>query len=240
MKTILEICREVADLAATKRPVNLFDKNSQQESIFLSVAKSALDSLLRYGDWQELTKEGCLRTVEGRTQYPISEFLPDFYCLLNNTIFIKDSKERIIGAITPEHWMREKYFFSPGNGIKFKIQNGRFVFLTPPAGGLRIVFQYRSNGIVWDFDTFEEKSVLTANTDVPIFDEYLVKLNILWRWLKRSGLDYGEEYDEFQRELKKRFGSERAAANINLAYQTENQSLGGVTINEIKVSSTGQ
>ena len=93
MKTILEICREVADLAATKRPSNLFDESSQQESIFLSVAKSALDSLLRYGDWQELTKEGCLRTVEGRTQYPISEFLPDFYCLLNNTIFIKNHSQ---------------------------------------------------------------------------------------------------------------------------------------------------
>lgn len=240
MKTILEICREVADLAATKRPNDLFDANSQQESIFLSVAKSALDSLLRYGDWQELTKEGCLRTVEGRTQYPISEFLPDFFCLLNNTIFIKDGKERIIGAITPEQWMREKYFSSPSNELKFKIQNGRFVFLTPPAGGLRIVFQYRSNGIVWDFDTFEEKSSLTANTDVPVFDEYLVKLNILWRWLKRSGLDYGEEYDEFQRELKKRFGFEHAAANINLTKSDNGLSETGVIINEVKISSTGQ
>lgn len=236
MKTILEICREVADLAATKRPNNLFDANSQQESIFLSVAKSALDSLLRYGDWQELTKEGCLRTVEGRTQYPISEFLPDFYCLLNNTIFIKDSQERVIGAITPEQWMREKYFFNPSTELKFKIQNGRFVFLTPPAGGLRIVFQYRSDGVVWDFDTFEEKSALTANTDVPIFDEYLVKLNILWRWLKRSGLDYGEEYDEFQRELKKRFGAEHTAANICLARSQENLADAGVTYNEVKVS----
>lgn len=240
MKTILEICREVADLAATKRPDNLFDANSQQESIFLSVAKSALDSLLRYGDWQELTKEGCLRTVEGRTQYPIAEFLPDFYCLLNNTIFIKDSKERVIGAITPEQWMREKYFSSPGNNLKFKIQNGRFVFLTPPAGGMRIVFQYRSNGVAWDFDTFEEKSKLTANTDVPVFDEYLVKLNILWRWLKRSGLDYGEEYDEFQRELKKRFGAEHAAADICLAHPADNLGKTGVIVNEIKVSSKGQ
>ena len=219
MKTILEICREVADLAATKRPDNLFDANSQQESIFLSVAKSALDSLLRYGDWQELTKEGCLRTVEGRTQYPISEFLPDFYCLLNNTIFIKDSKERIIGAITPEQWMREKYFYSSGNELKFKIQNGR---------------------VVWDFDTFEEKSSLTSNTDVPVFDEYLVKLNILWRWLKRSGLDYGEEYDEFQRELKKRFGSEHSSSDINLAKSAECAELGGVIINEVKIGNTGQ
>ena len=60
MKTILEICREVADLAAVKRPDDLFNTSSQQNSIFLSVAKSTLDSLLRYDNWQELTKEGCL------------------------------------------------------------------------------------------------------------------------------------------------------------------------------------
>ena len=217
MKTILEICREVADLAAVKRPNDLFNENSQQESIFLSVAKSALDSMMRYGDWEELTKEGSLRTVCGKSQYIISEFAPDFYSLLNNTIFIKDSQERVIGAITPQQWMAEKYFHSPSNNIKFKIQNGRFVFLDPPPGGVKIVFQYRSNHIVWDFNTFEEKSVLTANTDVPIFDEYLVKLNILWRWLKRSGLDYTEEFNEYQRELKKRYGGALATQDIDLA-----------------------
>ena len=104
---------------------------------------------------------------------------------------------------------------------------------------MRIVFQYRSNGVAWDFDTFEEKSKLTANTDVPVFDEYLVKLNILWRWLKRSGLDYGEEYDEFQRELKKRFGAEHAATDICLAHPADNFGKTGVIVNEVKVSSKG-
>lgn len=235
MKTILEICREVADLAAAKRPNDLFDENSQQESIFLSVAKSALDSMLRYGDWQELTKEGCLRTVCGKTQYPIETFAPDFYCLLNNTIFIKDSMERVVGAITPEQWMREKYFFSPGTEIKFKIQNGRFIFLTPPPGGMKIVFQYRSNNIVWDFTSFEEKNVLTENTDVPIFDEYLVKLNILWRWLKRSGLDYTEEFNEYEREIKKRYGTELATHDIDLAHRS-GEIREGVVVNAGKSS----
>jgi len=233
MKTILEICREVADLAATKRPDNLFAENSQQESIFLSVSKSALDSMLRYGDWQALTREGCLHTTAGKEQYIINEFLPDFYCLLNNTIFIKDGNDRIIGAITPEQWMKEKYFYNPGTEIKFKIQNGRFMFLTPPAENIRVVFQYRSNNIVWDFDTFEEKNALTANTDIPIFDEYLVKLNILWRWLKRSGLDYAEEYNEYQNELKKRFGAELATHNICLAHTLPDTDNGGVIIHEV-------
>lgn len=230
MKTILEICREVADLAATKRPNDLFDTRSQQEAIFLSVAKSTLDSLMRYGDWQELVKDGCLRTIEKTDSYKISDFAPDFYCLINNTIYIKDTGERIIGAITPAQWRKEKIFNSESTGIRFKIQNGMFKFLTPPAGGMKIVFQYRSDSVVWDFNTFAEKSDITANTDVPLFDEYLVKLGILWRWLKRSGLDYSEEYEEYRREIKKRFGSELAIEDISLAKRCDIKDQ-GVTIN---------
>ena len=136
---------------------------------------------------------------------------------------------------SPEEWARDKRFNCSGVGIKFKIQNNRFVFLTPPPSGMRIVFQYRSNNIVWDFNTFEEKSVLSSNTDVPIFDEYLVKLNILWRWLKRSGLDYTEEYQEYYRELKKRFGASMATKDIilcNPLFDIEQ----GVIINAITVN----
>ena len=230
MKTILEICREVADLAAVKRPDDLFNTSSQQNSIFLSVAKSALDSLLRYGNWQELTKEGWLRTVKGKKQYFISDYIPDFYCLLNDTIFIKDTNEKVIGSVTPEQWMHDKYFGGNSCCVKFKIQNGRLIFLDELKSRVKIVFQYRSNNIVWDLKTFEEKNTLTSNNDVPIFDEYLVKLGILWRWLKRSGLDYSEEYAEYERELKKRFGSSLAMRDINLAGSGENNDE-GVKIN---------
>ena len=155
MKTILEICQEVADLAAVKRPNDLFNVNSQQESIFLSVAKSALDSMLRYGDWQELIKEGCLYTIPQQKQYIITDFAPDFYSLLNDTIYIKDVYERVIGAITPTQWMQEKCFCAPDTEVKFKIQNGRVMFLNLPDAPIKIIFQYRSNNIVGDYHTFE-------------------------------------------------------------------------------------
>ena len=109
MKNILKICQEAADLTATQKPTDLFSGSSQQEAIFLSVAKDTLDSLLRYGDWQELTKEGKLCTTCHQSNYLISDFCPDFYSLLNNTVYIKDSSEKVIGAITPEEWMKEKY-----------------------------------------------------------------------------------------------------------------------------------
>lgn len=233
MPSILEICQEVADITSTQRPSDLFDVNSQHNAIFLSVAKYELDSLMRYGDWQDLTKEAVLRTVAGKTVYPINNIVGDFYAILNNTVYIRDEMKKIIGAITPEQWMREKYFACPDIDIKFKIQNNAIKFLTPPPDGCYIVFQYRSNAVCLDARTFEEKPYLTANSDMPIFDPYVVKLGITWRWLKRNGMDYTEEYNEYQSELKKKFGTGLATKDIELSGSGDGTEdvYGGVVVN---------
>lgn len=231
MKSILAVCCEVADLAATKRPEDLFNTASQQDAIFLSVAKAALDSILRYGDWPELTKEGLIRTSGGRTNYLLDEVCPDFYSLLNDTIYIKDYSEKIIGAVTPQDWMKEKYFSENSSGIKFKFQNKMIKFLSPPPDNIRIVFQYRSDTVCFDAaQGYMEKSSITKNTDIPIFDNYLVKLGVLWRWLKRNGMDYTEEFAEYEREIKKKYASSLAVKNINLS-NSFNEIDTGVTIN---------
>lgn len=232
MNSILEICQEVADIVAVQRPSDLFRSNSQHDAIFLSVAKSALDSLMRYGDWQDLTKEAAILTVKGKTVYPICNIVSDFYSLLNNTIYVKDSAEKVIGAITPEQWMKDKYCNCADADLKFKIQNDCIKFLQAPPPAVKIVFQYRSNAVCTDAVTFEDKPALTKNSDIPIFDRYVVKLGIIWRWLKRNGMDYTEEYNEYQQELNKKFGTGLATKDIDLAEGVFTDiNYGGVIIN---------
>ena len=82
MASILEICQDAAALAATQKPQNLFDSSSLHEAIFLSIAKSTLESLRRYGDWQELIKEGVLKTHENKKIHLsscYSPYLPDIH-----------------------------------------------------------------------------------------------------------------------------------------------------------------
>lgn len=215
MKTILEICQEAADMAATQKPVDLFSTSNLNDQIWLSVAKTELDSLMRYGNWQELTKNAVVYTTPSQRVYPLSMIAPDYYCLLQNTVYVKDRAEKVIGAITPEQWAQDKCFNVNGD-VKFKIQKDRLIFLNDP-GEWGVHFTYRSGNIVIDNGTFEEKGKLENNSDFPIFDEHLVKLGVLWRWLKRTGLDYTEEFNEYQRELKKRFGVGLATQNIKLA-----------------------
>lgn len=216
MKSILTLCQEVADLAAVKRPESLFSSPSMSDEIFLSVARSALDSILRYGDWPELTKEAVLQTIPCKKDYLLNEICPDFYSMLPNTIYIKDRSERIIGAINPQIWMQSKYFYDDRGLVKFKLQNGMLKFLNLPDEPVKIVFQYRSDSVCYDAKTYQEKSGLTSDSDIPVFDEYLVKLGILWRWLKRSGLDYGEEYAEYENEIKKKFSASTVTQDIAL------------------------
>ncbi len=231
MKSILDICQEVADLAAVKRPESLFSANSMSDIIFLSVAKSTLDSLLRYGDWPELTKEAILQTNSSQQNYWLEDICPDFYSLLPNTIYIKDMSEKVIGAINPEKWMKSKYLSDDAGVVKFKLQNNCLKFLNLPAEPVKIVFQYRSNIICMSSKTFQEKSELTSDTDIPVFDYYLVKLGILWRWLKRSGMDYAEEYAEYESEVKKKFSASVVSEDIPLSEYCIDNLNGGVKIN---------
>lgn len=237
MSSVLEICQDVARLAAVQPPSNLFNPLSQHDGIFLSVITSTLESLRRYGEWQELTKEGNLTTFPNKKSYLITDFCPDFFSLIHNTIYIKDEKKSVIGAITAEQWMKQQIFEVPSLNLSFKIQGNRLLFSKEPGACYTIVFNYRSNALVYELDkyrTIVEKPKITANTDVPVFDEYLVKLGALWRWYKRNGMPYEEEFNEYEQEVKAHFGMSLAKKDIFLAgYYFENE-CDGVMINAVQ------
>ena len=232
MKNILEICQEVADMAAVARPKDLFSGQSEHENIFKSTAIETLDDLLEYGDWRDSIRQGEIVTNCSQKDYNIKEFCDDFYSLMNETVYIKDTQEKIVGSITPEHYLKEKVFNCPSLDIKFLFQNGRLRFLSLPKGNYKIVFMYRSNAIVYDPTRgYEEKSEFTKYTDIPIFDDNLVKKGVYWRWLRRNGMDYQEEFNSYERALNRTFGTERAAQDINLAGNLfDGNDLGGVYI----------
>lgn len=215
MSGILTIAQEAADICAVQRPTDLFSNASQNNILFASVVKSTLSSLMRHADWQCLIREAVLHTTAGRTDYVIGQIAPDFYSLVHESFYIEDSSRRIIGAISQAQWAKEKQFHCPEIDVLFKIENNMIRFAKDP-GEIFVRFAYKSKAVCVDAATGTAKDEMTANTDVPVFDEYLVKLGIIWRFQKRSGLDYAEEYNEYIRELNKSHAASSALADICL------------------------
>ena len=215
MTNILTIAQDAADICAVQRPTTLINSNIQNDQLFASVVKSTLDSLMRHATWQQITRDATFQTYEGQREYLWDNIVPDFYSLVGETLYMKDNMRFVIGAISEELWAREKQFHTPEIDILFKIQNNKIKFLKD-VGNLTFHFTYKSNAVCYDAKTEEPKSKITADTDVPVFDPYLVKLGIVWRFNKRSGLDYAEEYNEYQRELEKSYSATKAAGDIML------------------------
>lgn len=212
---ILQIAQDAADICAVQRPTSLFNTNMQNDQLFASVVKSTLDSLMRHADWQAITRDTSFTTSQGQTEYLLDNIAPDFHCLVGETLYIEDNMRFVIGAITEERWAREKQFHVPEIDVLFKIQNNKIKF-AKDVGATTFHLTYKSNAVCYDAVTEQPKSNITANTDVPVFDPYLVKLGIIWRWNKRSGLDYAEEYNEYQRELNKSYAETKSAGDIKL------------------------
>ena len=212
---ILDIAKDAADICAVQRPTNLINSSLQNDQLFASVVNSTLSSLMRHANWQAITRDTSFQTHEGQTEYLIENIASDFQSLVNDTLYIEEDLRFVIGAISEQLWAREKQFHVPEIDLFFKIQNNKIKFLKDP-GNLTLHMTYKSNAVCYDADTENPKSSITKNTDIPVFDAYLVKLGIIWRWLKRSGLDYAEEYNEYQKELDKSYAETKSAGDIML------------------------
>lgn len=217
MTNILDIAKSAANMCAVQEPATLVNPTTQNDQLFASVVQSTLDSLMRSCDWQTLEREAVLYTNDGQKNYALDSIAPDIYSIISGSLWDKGSMRSVIGGMTQESWRQHKQYHIPVVDIYFKIQNNQIMFLKNP-GCLEIRFGYRSNAVVIDQKTAEPKTSITKDSDVPVFDEYLVKLGIIWRWLKRSGMDYAEEYDEYVHELNKSYALAKAPGEINLAY----------------------
>lgn len=230
---LLSIAQEAAAIVGTEPPQSLFNKFNPQSILFLSLMTDTLEALKRYGDWQQLSREASF-FITHEDVYQMEDIVEDFFCLTPDTIYIKDKKEKIIGSVSAETFMRSKVFKTEDGQVKFQLKGNAFCFTKRPPIGSKVVFQYRSSAVVREKNKLNGevvfKSTPTKDTDIPLFDRYLIKLSLIWRWYKRNAMAYDEEFFEYKSELKKAFMTTQAMENISLVRNPLTSHQGGIYV----------
>ncbi len=217
---ILTIAQDVAAIVGTEQPETLFNKTNTQSILFLSLLRDAFESVRRYANWSQTMRTGSFYILDGQTIYPLNEICEDFFSLVADTVYIQDAGKKVIGSVSPESYMRTKSFKNNPLGECFYFRNNAFHFIHLPPVGSKIIFQYQTKNIVSEPELKNGeriyRSELLKDTDIPVFDAYLIKLGLIWRWYKRNGMPYDEEYQEYIKELKKAYSADRMIENISL------------------------
>ena len=201
--TLLSICQDVVrEIGLIPVPSSVVGNNgSELAQRLLGVCNLAGEKLARAHDWTDLMAEFTVTLASGDADYALPA---DFNRFSDETLWNRNTDRKLDGPITQREWQQIQ-----GNNINAGIYqkwrkrgNQLLITPTPAAGdvGHVIYGEYVSKN--WcESSGGTDQSTWTADGDVGILDEYLIKLGIRWRLKNALGEEYAEDFKEYVEEV---------------------------------------
>lgn len=169
---------------------------------------------------QAASQTGAGQFLFGQSDYPLPS---DFKRPVDNTMWDRSRFWSMRGPQSPQQWQLFKSSVigraSIQRRFRFRYTAGAQVFSIDPVptdNGSALVFEYVSTSWCQSAGGTPQSQWL-ADTDIGILDEDLIELGVRWRMLRRLGLAYSEELDEYERAVGQALASDGGAAILDLA-----------------------
>lgn len=216
--SLISICQETADVIGLTRPAAIISGTDALARQMLGFCKETLEEL-SIMDWPTLQVGYSFPTVAAQAAYALPA---DFGREIGDSVFGQARYSQLRGSLTPADWARQRNVL-PGLGFyRFRIfGNPLKINLTPtPQGVENVVFEYQSLNRVVTVATGAFKSSYTDDTDVSVVPEDLVKKGLKWRVRRAKGLDYSEEFDDYEMTRTQRLAQALQLGSMPVAYRS--------------------
>jgi hypothetical protein len=213
-QTILQAGQAVARAVGIDPP-NSFVANTEDTAARMLQAMRDAGRALARRDWVCLVYEHVFTTAAGITDYQLPTS-PAWHHMVPGTAWDRTNFSATKGNITPAAWQAEKGFGLAATFFarpwRLKADAGRerkFSLVDDPGGAYTIAYEYVTDQ--WCFDGASiYYADIQADSNQPVFDDYLFEMQTRWRVLKALGLPYQEEQREAVLLENTLFGQERA------------------------------
>ena len=212
--SLLSICQDILnETKSSSIPAVIIGNNDDVAKQILQAVKNSITELSRGYQWQELQKEYTFTSVISQANYSLPS---DFDRLVNDTFWNQDQHRALIGATTAETWriLKDSATLGVGDEEFYRSRNNEIVIHQTPTVAENYVFEYITKNIVTSSTNTPQTGFL-ADTDIPVIDEYIVKLDTTWRWLKNNGRAYAEEKITAEKAIAERIKVNGSRGKIN-------------------------
>lgn len=148
-------------------------------------------------DWQVLTKEATFLTTAVQLQGLVSTIAPGMKNILNDTIWNRDLRRPVYGPMTPQRYQQVQAAVFAGPWNQFIIQGDQILFFPVPAVGQHCWFQYTTQNWCQSAGGVGQNRFI-MDSDTILLREDLFKLGLEWRWKKAKGLEYAQEFADYE------------------------------------------
>lgn len=224
--SLSSICQNVAEDCGVNLPQGPIcgSRTPASQRLFMQASRAAED-LARAADWEALITEYVF-SATGVSDYPLP---PDYARMVGDTLWERTRYWALRGVMSPQQWQVYRSSIYGRATVerrwRIRVPSGAGagtapVFSLDPHIGPNdttstFVFEYVSKN--WCRSaTGQMQSAWAADSDTSILDEYLIELGTRWRLLRRMGLAYDEEKDEYERKRDQAVARDGGTAVLGL------------------------
>lgn len=222
--SLLTIIQDAADRIGIVRPSSVIGATDQQIRSLLALSIQDGKALAKRHDWQRLTKEKTFTATATETQ---SGVLPaDFDRLINGTFWNRSQDRQVAGPISPQRWQLLKSGLIVMPWDSFRIRGSDLLMSPVPVAGDDMAFEYITT--YWAAsasDTAPDQATWTADDDQSFLDDELQTLGVVWRFKKARGLEYAEEFQEYEMRFAQLSGTDGGMATIDMGLGDDGSSV---------------
>ena len=211
------MCQNVADFTGFERPTTVIDNTDPIARQLLALAQREGKQLMRVSDWAILKKEHTFSTSNGTAAYALPS---DFDRLVLETSYNRSDNDLLTGPITSSEYQLVNHgMATTGTTEKFRLKAAsnalKFELDPTPSSTQTIGFEYVSTQFCQSSGG-SGQAAWAADTDTGILDETTMEMGITWRFKSADGLDYAEDYRQYQLEVRQAIARNGSAPILQL------------------------
>jgi hypothetical protein len=221
--TLLTIVQDSMLRMGFSNPASVVGNTDETVGRLFALANQSGRELSRLHQWQILTVEKTFTTVnaEAQTDTPIPA---DFDRFVDETIFNRSKKRRIVGPLTEEEWQVQKSLTASVITDAFRVRGGIFLIIPAPTADETIAYEYISK--YWvdnDADGDGDAVAFAADSETALLDEEMITTDVIWRYRKSAGLNYAEDFRTAQITIAGRIAADGGRRTLDLGRRRLNQ-----------------
>ncbi len=223
--TLLTLIEQTCDEVGFEKPTSVIGSSDDTAIQMLALANASGKQIAKrgkgMGGWSVLQTEHTFTTTASTAEYALPS---GFDFLIDDTLWDRANLWKLKGPLSPQQWQQYKSgIVATGPRKRVRIRpsassNVKAIFIdpTPGATGETMVFEYVS--LNWCQSSGGTGAAAWAvDTDTGILDEYLLQLDLKWRFLRAKGRAYADEKQEFEQELAQALARDGGQAVLNMS-----------------------
>lgn len=214
--TCLQIIQTVCKRVGIASPAAAITSTDQAVLQLVALCEEeGQDQATRY-PWEVLQKEAIFTTVAAQVQGALSTIAPGFDYIVNDTIWNRTLRRPVYGPKSQQDWQQAKAMQVNGPFNSFRIIGDAINFYPAPPAGQTCAFEYITTNWI-STKAGATSSVWTDDGDTPLLDDQLTVMGLIWRWKEAKGLDFGADFQKYDKRIKDAMGRDAGKPTLNMA-----------------------